>query len=387
MFEDLLQKYSSGKASEVEIQRLMDWYNSFDDETVIVKTQYIDEEIMIYDRLHQRMAEVMKENHHKKGKVVSIKRNYRYWKIAAAAIVLFSGYWGWKTYENHSANNRLKLAVNTVQPGHSGAILTLSNGKQISLDSALNGSISISGNNKIIKNGSQVIYESKDFNEEGPVEYNTITTPKGREFELVLPDGTKAWLNAASSVKYPTVFNSGPRVVEVIGEAYFEVSHLTDKKGVKIPFIVHTNRMTVQVLGTHFNVNAYADEPYTKTTLLEGSVGASEKGNAKVMIIKPGQQAFLSNIGEDEIKVGSADVDKAIAWKNGLFQFNDDQLEAILRQVSRWYNVDVDCADNKKDLRFNGVISKRSNVKDIMNLLSATGVVNFKIENGKLIAF
>jgi ferric-dicitrate binding protein FerR (iron transport regulator) len=385
-FEDLLQKYLSGTASEGEKQQLIAWYNSFDDEKVIVKAQSVNEEQEVYERLRMKMDEILNAPA-KEAKIISIKRNYVFWKIAAAMIILFCGYWGWKGYQSHQDNNQVESAIHKLHAGHSGAILTLADGKQIFLDSAQNGTISTSGNNHIIKKGAQVIYGSETVDENAPLTYNTMATPKGREFQIVLPDGTKVWLNAASSIKYPTVFNAGLREVEVTGEAYFEVAHQADKKGARIPFIVHTNRMTIRVLGTHFDVNAYEDEPYTKTTLLEGSVAANEKGSNKIETIKPGQQAIVSNTVAGEIKVQPADVDKAVAWKNGLFQFNDDQLEAILRQVSRWYDIDIDCAAGKKDLRFNGVISRRSNVKAIMDLLSATGVVNFKIKNGKLNAY
>ena len=387
IFEDLLEKYSLGTISEEEKEQLMGWYNSFDDETIIVKAPSVDEERKVYERLQGKMDEILKVPV-KKTRIISMKANIRYWKVAAAAmILLFSGYWVWKNYESNDNKSQPQLTINKLQPGHEGAVLTLEDGKQILLDSTKNGAISTQGNNKIIKKGAQVIYGTEALNADAPVTYNILTTPRGREFEIVLPDGTKVWLNAASSIKYPTVFNYGPREVEVTGEAYFEVSHQADKKGERVPFIVHTNRMTVQVLGTHFDVNAYSDEPETKTTLLKGSVAANEKDSNKAVTLKPGEQAIVSNTKFTDVRVQPADVDKAVAWKNGLFQFNDDRLQAILRQVSRWYDVDIDCAADKKDLRFNGVISKRSNVKSIMDLLSATGVVNFKIENGKLIAY
>lgn len=387
IFEDLLEKYSLGTISEEEKEQLMGWYNSFDDETIIVKAPSVDEERKVYERLQGKMDEILKVPV-KKTRIISMKANNRYWKVAAAAIILlFSGYWVWKNYESNDNKSQPQLTINKLQPGHEGAVLTLEDGKQILLDSTKNGAISTQGNNKIIKKGAQVIYGTEALNADAPVTYNILTTPRGREFEIVLPDGTKVWLNAASSIKYPTVFNYGPREVEVTGEAYFEVSHQADKKGERVPFIVHTNRMTVQVLGTHFDVNAYSDEPETKTTLLQGSVAANEKDSNKAVTLKPGEQAIVSNTKFTDVRVQPADVDKAVAWKNGLFQFNDDRLQAILRQVSRWYDVDIDCAADKKDLRFNGVISKRSNVKSIMDLLSATGVVNFKIENGKLIAY
>lgn len=386
LLEELQQKYLLGIANDVEIQQLMDWYYSFDDEMVNVKTANIHEEKEVYDRLRLKIEDIIHRNPRKKDKVFDIRRN-GYWQVAVVFIVLFSGYWFLK---NHTPENKNQLQTRTasdIQPGQEGAILTLANGKKIFLDSAQNGNIAIQGTGIVIKNGTQVIYTPGNSEKNTPLAYNTIVTPKGRDFEVVLPDSSKVWLNAASSIRFPTVFNDKPRVVEITGEAYFEVSHQLDKKGNRVPFVVHTNKMTIQVLGTHFNVNAYDDEQYTRTTLLEGSVAASKIGSNELVKIIPGQQAFISNLGPGNVSVKQADVNKAIAWKNGLFQFDDDQLQAILRQVSRWYNVDIDCAEQKKNLRFNGIISKRSNVKAILDLLSATGVVNFKMENGKLIAY
>ena len=385
-FANLLEKYLSGTASEDEKQLLMSWYDSFDDEQVIVNVETDDEERKIYDRLNQKMDLLVKKPV-QKTKVIRMKHFHGFWKVAAAVVILFSGYWGWKHFRPSPDYQPSAIAAHPLTPGHSGAILTLADGTKILLDSVKNGTIALSGDHKVIKNGSQVIYEGSKMEADGPLTYNTMATPKGREFELVLPDGTKVWLNAASSIKYPTVFPRGERVVEVTGEAYFEVSHQADKKGERVPFIVHANEMTVQVLGTHFDVNAYLDEPYTKTVLLEGSVSAREKNGAKAVIIQPGQQAFISNGVREEVMVASADVQKVVAWKNGLFQFNDDPLESILRQISRWYDVEVECAPDKKGLRFNGVISRRSDVEALMGLLSATGVVNFKLENRKLIAY
>lgn len=387
ILEDLLQKYLSGTASDLEIQQLMDWYDSFDDEIVTVKTQSVDEEKRTYERLRNRVDALLKENPKKLGKMIAFKRNFRYWQVAASFVILFSGYWVWKNYQPDNHSNPVPLTVNEIYPGHEGAILTLADGKQIFLDSAQNGNVAIQGNNKIIKKGAQIIYGNESFQPDAPVTYNTMTTPKGREFEIVLSDGTKVWLNAASSIKFPTAFSNKPRTVEVTGEVYFEVSHAIDENGTRIPFVVSTDRITIQVLGTHFAVNAYDDEPNSKATLLQGSIAVNKKVNDKVIKINPGQQALISNTGEKDIKVVTTDVEKAIAWKNGLFQFDDDQLQAILRQISRWYNVDIECAEAKKNLRFNGVISKRSNVMAILNLLSATGVVNFKMANGKLVAY
>lgn len=386
ILEKLLQKYLLGTADEVEVQQLMEWYNSFDDEMVIVKTASLDEEKELYERLHSKVDGILGGQLNNKPPVIKLERKHRYWEVAAAFIILLMGLWFGRSYLPKNEEH-VQVAERIIQPGQEGAILTLADGKKIYLDSSKNGNIATEGSGTVIKKGAQVIYAPVNSVANAPITYNTMSTPKGREFELILPDNTKVWLNAASSIKFPTAFNNQPRIVEVSGEAYFEVAHQMDNKGKRVPFIVHTSKMTIQVLGTHFDVNAYGDEPYTRTTLLEGSVAASKIGSDKIIKIVPGEQAFISNGASDEMNVRQVDVNKAVAWKNGLFQFDDDQLQAILRQVSRWYNVDIECAEQKKDLRFNGIISKRSNVKSILDLLSATGVVNFKMENGKLIAY
>ncbi|MGF7233218.1 FecR family protein [Arachidicoccus sp.] len=386
ILEKLLQKYLLGTADEVEVQQLMEWYNSFDDEMVIVKTASLDEEKELYERLHSKVDGILGGQLNNKPPVIKLERKHRYWEVAAAFIILLMGLWFGRSYLPKNEEH-VQVAERIIQPGQEGAILTLADGKKIYLDSSKNGNIATEGSGTVIKKGAQVIYAPVNSVANAPITYNTMSTPKGREFELILPDNTKVWLNAASSIKFPTAFNNQPRIVEDSGEAYFEVAHQMDNKGKRVPFIVHTSKMTIQVLGTHFDVNAYGDEPYTRTTLLEGSVAASKIGSDKIIKIVPGEQAFISNGASDEMNVRQVDVNKAVAWKNGLFQFDDDQLQAILRQVSRWYNVDIECAEQKKDLRFNGIISKRSNVKSILDLLSATGVVNFKMENGKLIAY
>jgi len=270
---------------------------------------------------------------------------------------------------------------NDVAPGQEGAILTLSNGKTIVLDNANNGSLAQEGATEVIKKDGQVVYA----NQGGPSEvvYNTMSTPKGRLYNLVLADGSKVWLNAASSITFPTAFTGKERKVSITGEAYFEIAHISSPVGGgregAMPFIVQKGEMSVQVLGTHFNINSYEDEEAIKVTLLEGSVKVT-KGNAN-SLIKPGQQARLQ---DDGIKlVNDANINSIMAWKNGLFDFERIDIGSLMRQLSRWYDVEV-VYDKKIDELFYAKIPRNTNLSDVLKILELTGKVRFEI-NGKKI--
>ena len=384
--EELLEKYLTGAADANETKQLMDWYNSFNDENVIVPAQAENEEEQIYERLQARMETIFRNSSLKQA---SRRRFSILYKCAAAAvvIVLLSGsFWWWDNKKNSLPKEKSAIALNKILPGHNGAILTLSDGREVVLDSSSNGQIGEQGNSKIVKQGSTVTYTNADAFASNAVQYNTMATPKGREFQIVLPDGTKVWLNAASSIRYPTMFNDSARVVSVSGEVYFEVAHLSGKAGKRIPFVVQTDRMSVKVLGTHCDVHAYPDEQNYKATLFEGSVEVYDNDEHNAVKIVPGQQAQIAGISTKP-KVIQADLDKVMAWRNDMFQFDDDRLDNILKQVARWYDVNVSCTADKQQLRFNGVISRRANVEDILHLLSATGVVNFSINGREIHAY
>jgi ferric-dicitrate binding protein FerR (iron transport regulator) len=207
--------------------------------------------------------------------------------------------------------------------------------------------------------------------------YNTISTPKGGQYQVTLSDGSKVWLNAASSLRFPATFSGKERKVELTGEGYFEVAH-----NKKMPFHVTVNDLDVEVLGTHFNINAYADESAIKTTLLEGSVKVV-KGN-ETKIIEPGEQASVTT-SEDEINVKQqVDLEQVVAWKNGIFQFERADIESVMRQISRWYDIDVDYHGRVSE-HFGGTISRDVNISDVLKMLEMTGGVNFKIDGKKVI--
>jgi transmembrane sensor len=260
-----------------------------------------------------------------------------------------------------------------VFPGGNKAVLTLANGKTIYLDNAQNGVLAKQGDAQINKTrDGQLVYRSGNEGQNDASEINIVSTPRGGQYQLVLNDGSKVWLNSASSVSFPAVFTGKTRDVEITGEAYFEVAKNAEK-----PFRVKTNNVLVEVLGTHFNVMAYNDENAVKTTLLEGAVKISNNENASVL--KPGQQASLNQNGQIRV-VNNPDADDSIAWKDGLFQFSDAGIETIMRQVARWYDVSVSYEGKIPEREFTGRISRNVKASELLNMLKYEGV-NFKIED------
>lgn len=308
--------------------------------------------------------------------------------LAAACLALIVAGVASIFYKNSPTLNFSDLssinAEKDIPPGGNKAILTLADGKTIVLNEVADGELAKAGGMLIRKTGNgQLIYEvTAGQSTAAGYTYNTISTPKGGTYQVILPDGTKVWLNAASSLKFPTSFTAmKERKIELSGEAYFEVT-----KDVKHPFIVHTDKQEIEVLGTHFNISSYADESFLKTTLFEGSVKVSnlEKTGSLPVVLKPGQQSILA---KGEIKVGQVDIDEVLAWKNGLFVFNDEPLEHIMKKVSRWYDVEVVYEPGlDKNKRFGGSVSRFDKVSKVLRQLELTGGVHFKVEEGRITA-
>jgi len=270
-----------------------------------------------------------------------------------------------------------KTYQNDVQPGGNKATLTLGNGSQIILSNAKNGILARQGNASIVKLANGQVAYNKTMTGTATGEYNTLTTPRGGKYDLTLSDGTRVWLNAASSITYPTVFTGEERRVTITGEAYFEVT-----KDKKMPFKINVNgQEEVQVLGTHFNIMAYGNEPVIKTTLLEGSVKIV-KGRT-TGILKPGQQAQLTHTGQFLI-VDDIDINEAVAWKNGQTLFINEDIQTIMRQVSRWYDIDVEYQGDMPARLFTGGISRESNLSALLRILELSKI-HFKITSSKII--
>ncbi len=336
------------------------------------------------------------------GKVIGFPaiRRQRQWQVAAAILVLMISCGWFFSRIRHTGQVKIVGTLHQqddVAPGGNRAILTLGNGDTITLDSAANGTITRQGNTRIVKlaNGQLSYTAGKETNE---VLFNTMSTPRGGQYQLRLPDGTGVWLNSASSITYPTAFTGKERQVTVRGEVYFEVAENASKPfRVSAPLPATSERaggsetadrkepgnrnMEVEVLGTHFNINAYDDDPAVRTTLLEGAVGVKAGGDHK--IIRPGQQAVVVT-GRKEIGLATAvDLEEVMAWKNGLFQFNNADIRSVMRQLARWYDVEVRYEGEPTRLLFEGKIPRDANASQVLRVLEKNHV-HFRLE-GKTI--
>jgi transmembrane sensor len=319
------------------------------------------------------------------GRPSPVRRWVRRAMTAAAVLLLLVGLFRlWRTYRAESA---VQAPVVIVAPGGNRAVLTLAGGQKILLDSVATGVLAVQGNAHVNKlEGGKLGYEIVGTNAGSATAplYNTLTTPRGGQYQLTLPDGTKVWLNAASSITYPTAFTGGSRTVEMTGEAYFEVTH--DKKH---PFAVKVGGQTIEDIGAQFNVNAYTDEPAQVTTLLEGAVKVSGH------LLRPGEKATVTGATDagatptggratttgGVIEVTKGDPEGAVAWKNGLFHFTDAGLQTVMRQLSRWYNVDVTYEGNIPPRQFTGMIGRSLTLDQVLKGL-AKERVHYQIEEG-----
>jgi transmembrane sensor len=295
------------------------------------------------------------------------RRSARLWpRIAAAAsILLFITIGGYFIWHKNAVNSNLYIAKNDIAPGHSQATLTLANGQKIILTKGAYKNL-LQGNTAInINNG--VTYTT-GLNKNARISYNTLSTANGEQspYPLILPDGSRVWLNAKSSITFPTAFYGKERIVKLTGEALFEVSH-----NARQPFKVQTQKQTIEDIGTIFNVNAYTDEPATKTTLIAGKVKVND------LLLEPGQQT-----DGNQIKVVNSK--RYTAWKNGDFYFEDDSIQTVMRQLSRWYNIEISYKGNMPTDGFTAQISRSKNISAILQLLENTGGVHFKIDGRRI---
>ncbi len=368
----LQEKYLAGRCSPEEVDMLKQHEGDFQLlERPWVPEQGEQEQVKerILQRLHQEMHESTPQ-----------RKSFSYYYAAAAIllvglfVVLF--YPQTKNPEQRVAQQAGHGKEGIVKPGSNKATLTLSNGTVINLDEADNGVISKQGNVTVGKTGDgKLVYQVKSAAGQ-PLVYNTVSTPKGGTYQVVLPDGTHVWLNAASTLRFPSVFSGAERKVELTGEAYFEVT-----KNKKKPFRVSANNMGIEVLGTHFNVNAYDDEEQIKTTLLEGAVRLSSGNNHR--LLKPGQQARLGKTSR--FSIAEVNVEEAIAWKKGYFIFDNENIESIMRKVSRWYDVDVSYQGKVDQGRYGGTVSRFDSVEGVLKSLELTGSVHFRMEGRRII--
>lgn len=298
--------------------------------------------------------------------------------LAAAAVIIFAAVaaWWWRQPAPLSRQPAQVVSL-PIRPGHNGAILTLGNGRQVELDSVGNGAVAVQGNTQIVQRNGQLSYEGEHAAAApSATVYNELKTPKGRQFHITLPDGTKVWLNAASSLRFPAAFPGGKRMVELQGEAYFEVAGKADQ-----PFFVKVKDMEVAVLGTSFNVNAYGDQGGVFTSLLTGSVRVNSGG--ATALLQPGQQA--ESLPQSAIRINkNPDLQQVTAWKNGMFLYRAENIRVIMQQLSRWYDIEVEYAHSTDEL-FYVELPRNSPLDEVLKILTLTGKVKFKIEGRKII--
>jgi transmembrane sensor len=301
---------------------------------------------------------------------------------AAVLILLITGITLWQQHANKSASTavaQLKPATPppAVIPGSNKATLILNDGSTVALDSLRTGTLATQGNTRIVQltNG-RLSYNTTTMATTATL-YNTVRTPRGGQYQVTLPDGSKVWLNAATSLRFPTAFTGRDRTVELTGEAYFEIARNKDQ-----PFHVKAGEMTVNVLGTHFNIMAYENEGSVNTSLLQGSVRveqASETSQThQTRLLQPGQESRL-NIATGQLLVAAADTDQAVAWKNGLFQFDGATLETVMHQVERWYDVEVRY-EGEVNMHFSGQIPRSASLPQVLHMLDGAGKTRFTLE-------
>lgn len=366
--KDLLIRYQNGICTEEEKVLIESWYLS----EAAKDADAISAENLIQSR--DRIAGVVLKHTGINVSMPAIKKKRYLPQLVTAAIVLLCIGIG-AFFLLRQAQDTGVVAINDIKPGSKGAILTLGNGQTILLNQSASGQLAVQGGMAVTKTANGMVQYRQLNQSSDEMVQNTITTRRKEQFEVVLADGTKAWLNASSSIRYPSAFRGNDRRVVTTGEVYFEVAHNAAK-----PFKVMAGAQTVEVLGTHFDINSYTDEPEPKTTLLEGSVKVSAGNNFK--IIKPGEQAVLK---DEHLFVSAANTEEAVAWKNGYFRFNQEKISVIMRKLSRWYDIDVEYDGPIPEDEFSGTLSQNTSLSEALKALTYYKTVHFKIEGRRVV--
>lgn len=382
--EELLRRYNEGLCTANEKALVESWHL---DE---LKTSNL---IISEDEILQASSRIWVSIQQKNKTKYRRNRVALYAKFAGAAIVCIALAYLLRSELTKTQNvTEQTKAVNLmpIKPGETKATLTLGDGSKITLTDSKLGIVANQQGITISKTTEgALVYNVVSATTDKTNVYNTLQTPMGGQYQVVLPDGTKVWLNADSKLTYPAIFNQQDRQVALVGEAYFEVAKKIDKAGKRIPFRVKSvlldgRSQLVEVLGTHFNINAYNNEPKMKTTLLEGSVRVANINGNNASIIKPGQQATWAD-AKSPLLIKDVYADDAVSWKNGFFSFSDEDLQTIMNKISRWYSVDVEYVGPKINKVFGGRVSKFNSVNDVLDLLQTTGAVKFKITGRRIL--
>ena len=386
--QELLSRFFQGTITPAEKEKLMQWIEQSKDEQEFAGLveeswqQFEPGQTLPADKAGLMLQAILQTKDSLPAKLVTLPRR-KWWHVAAAAVILvIAGSATWlllspspKDMANSQINRPVKQDVSA--PGSVNAVLTLANGQQVILDSMAIGQPASQGNAQVVKMADDQLAYNNVVAGMGTVQYNTLTVPRGSKIvNLRLADGTAVVMNAGSSITFPTAFVGKERKVEITGEAYFEVAKDVAKK-----FIVTANGVTTEVLGTHFNINAYSDQGTIDVTLLEGKVKVA--GGAASAVLSPGQQAQLNKDGKIGINK-NPDTDEIMAWKNGLFNFNSLSIQSIMLQISRWYDVEVTYEGKISEEHFSGIVNRSDNVSEVLKLMELAGV-KFRIEGKKII--
>lgn len=379
----LIAAYIQQNLSPAEREELDDWVGASKENLLLFEELTDDDKRnKTLKWFHKLDIEKAKRRVHAK---MDIKTTRTFWNtltpylVAASIIIIAVAGWFFQHEKHITPAVSEKSPQVEPAPGGNKAILTLADGKRIVLDSAANGSLATEGASSVIKMDSIVSYEAVEQRTQTPASFNTIEVPKGGKFQLLLSDGTKVWLNAASSLRYPMLFTGSERKVELTGEGYFEVA-----KNKEMPFHVAAEKTDIAVLGTHFNVRAYPDEADMETTLLEGAVRVTNRSNTA--LLKPGEQAKVEMGSSNITVVKNVDTEKASAWKDGLFIFRKDNLQDIMKAVGNWYNINVEYSSTISR-HFSGTFSRKEPLSKILQYFEGTNEVHFKLKDKSLTVY
>lgn len=374
----LLEQYKQGQLREAELDELNEWFHSWNPGTENMQ-QWLQE-----SGGPQSLQQVMYAGFTEKVKKASgAKKTVWLYRVAAASIILTifillllpaRKQSGREAFTKNSTTG----VIHDIPPGTSKAMLKLGDGTEIALTGTNMGRIATQNNTEIKQAGNGMIAYTAG-QQPGPhqVVYNSLTTPRGGKYSLTLADGTKVMLDAASSITYPVAFTEKERHVEITGQVYFEVAH-----DAAHPFRVTVKNQVIEDIGTAFNVHAYDDDLYTKITLAEGSINIRNATHSALLV--PGEQAIIKN-GEQQIQVKKVNVEEVIAWKNGWFIFHQENLQAIMKQAARWYNVEIEYEGTPVDKKFGGRISRYKNISELLENLTITGGISYRIDSNKVV--
>lgn len=374
-YQELLQKIAAGNSTPEERASLREWLQTLSESTYQqILVEYGD--LLVQQNVTEPYNAALLK---KINEQITIAEQthpstplYRHlwFRYSAAASLLAALLLCWFLFKPAKTP-----VYSAIQPGGNKAILTLGSGQQIVLNNAENGVLGQQGASQVIKIDSGLLsYHVAGTTSE--VQYNTITTPRGGQFQVILPDGSRVWLNAASSLRFPTVFAGHERTVDLTGEAYFEIAPQPE-----MPFTVAINHIKVAVLGTSFNIMAYTEEKKISTTLVTGAVKVSNGDNQ--VTIAPGQEAIL-DAGSTQFKINNANIAATIAWKDGKFLFDETDIYSIMRQVARWYDVDIRYEGDLTGITLTGGISRQQYISQLLEILQATGNVKFKLKDKQI---